>query len=228
MLKIYLILLANLVLFLTFSPASRAQTAPNETKDLNPLKIENSPTFKRWQKKVPDVLRDIRHDPAFNTRLRVGYSQYPSSRDIGGLNLGIEDIFIGRTGLTVSGDYNFSFNGDRSSGGANLHYFVLPLGSYVNFAPVLGYRYVQTDNFSTDGINVGLRIMLALSRTGAGDISLSQTFVSPGGREEVGITTLAVGYAVTSNLRLSADIQQENSIAEKDSRVGISLEWMFK
>lgn len=228
MLKIYSILLANLILFLSFPQVSRAQTAPNETKDLNPPKIENSPTFQRWQKKVPDVLRDIRHDPAFNTRLRVGYSQYPSSRDIGGLNLGIEDIFIGRTGLTVSGDYNFSFNGDRSSGGANLHYFVLPLGSYVNFAPVLGYRYVQTDNFSTDGVNVGLRIMLALSRTGAGDISLSQTFVSPGGREEVGITTLSVGYAVTSNLRLSADIQQENSIAEKDSRVGISLEWMFK
>lgn len=235
MLKIYAILLVNLILFVA-NPA-RSQTSPTPTPpndqesekiDIDPQTIENSPTLQRWLKEVPDVLRDIRNDPAFNTRLRVGYSQYPSSRDIGGLNLGIEDIFIGRTGLTISGDYNFSFNGDRASGGANLHYFVLPLGSYVNFAPVLGYRYIQTENFSTDGVNLGARLMLPLSRTGAADISISQTFVSPGGREEVGITTLGVGYAVTSNLRFLADIQQENSIAAKDSRVGISLEWMIK
>ena len=110
----------------------------------------------------------------------------------------------------------------------NLHYFVLPLGSYINFAPVLGYRYIQSENFSTDGVNLGARLMLPLSRTGAADISISQTFVSPSGREEVGITTLGVGYAVTSNLRFYFDIQQENSIAAKHSRVGIALEWMIK
>ena len=235
MLKIYAIVLVNLILFVANpakSQTSSTPTPPNEQKsekiDIDPQTIENSPTLQRWLKEVPDVLRDIRNDPAFNTRLRVGYSQYPSSRDLGGLNLGIEDIFIGRTGLTISGDYNFSFNGDRASGGVNLHYFVLPLGSYINFAPVLGYRYIQSENFSTDGVNLGARLMLPLSRTGAADISLSQTFVSPSGREEVGITTLGVGYAVTSNLRFYFDIQQENSIAAKDSRVGIALEWMIK
>ncbi|MFM2311492.1 MAG: hypothetical protein RLZZ04_768, partial [Cyanobacteriota bacterium] len=45
--------------------------------------------------------------------------------------------------------------------------------------------------------------MLAFSRTGAGDVSLSQSYISPGGSEEVGITSLSVGYAVTSKLRLS-------------------------
>lgn len=235
MLKIYAIVLVNLILFVANpakSQTSSTPTPPNDQKsekiDIDPQTIENSPTLQRWLKEVPDVLRDIRNDPAFNTRLRVGYSQYPSSRDLGGLNLGIEDIFIGRTGLTISGDYNFSFNGDRASGGVNLHYFVLPLGSYINFAPVLGYRYIQSENFSTDGVNLGARLMLPLSRTGAADISLSQTFVSPSGREEVGITTLGVGYAVTSNLRFYFDIQQENSIAAKDSRVGIALEWMIK
>lgn len=235
MLKIYAIVLVNLILFVANpakSQTSSTPTPPNDQKsekiDIDPQTIENSPTLQRWLKEVPDVLRDIRNDPAFNTRLRVGYSQYPSSRDLGGLNLGIEDIFIGRTGLTISGDYNFSFNGDRASGGVNLHYFVLPLGSYINFAPVLGYRYIQSENFSTDGVNLGARLMLPLSRTGAADISISQTFVSPSGREEVGITTLGVGYAVTSNLRFYFDIQQENSIAAKDSRVGIALEWMIK
>lgn len=226
------ILLLNLIL-LAATPAT-SQTQPNQTIpnndkiDLDPQKLENSPTFKRWLKKVPDVLRDIRNDPAFNTRLRVGYSQYPSSGDVGGLNLAVEDVFIGRTGLTISADYNFSFNGDRASGGANLHYFILPLGSYVNIAPILGYRYIQTGDFSTDGVNLGARLMLPLTRTGAADLSISQSFVSPGGREEVGITTLGAGYAVTSNLRLFAEIQKENSIAEKDSRVAISLEWMIK
>ena len=235
MLKIYAIVLVNLILFVANpakSQTSSTPTPPNDQKsekiDIDPQTIENSPTLQRWLKEVPDVLRDIRNDPAFNTRLRVGYSQYPYSRDLGGLNLGIEDIFIGRTGLTISGDYNFSFNGDRASGGVNLHYFVLPLGSYINFAPVLGYRYIQSENFSTDGVNLGARLMLPLSRTGAADISISQTFVSPSGREEVGITTLGVGYAVTSNLRFYFDIQQENSIAAKDSRVGIALEWMIK
>ncbi len=226
------ILLLNLIL-LAATPATSqtqsTQTIPNNDKiDLDPQKLENSPTFKRWLKKVPDVLRDIRNDPAFNTRLRVGYSQYPSSGDVGGLNLAVEDVFIGRTGLTISADYNFSFNGARASGGANLHYFILPLGSYVNIAPILGYRYIQTGDFSTDGVNLGARLMLPLTRTGAADLSISQSFVSPGGREEVGITTLGAGYAVTSNLRLFAEIQKENSIAEKDSRVGISLEWMIQ
>jgi len=226
------ILLLNLIL-LAATPATSqtqpTQTIPNNDKiDLDPQKLENSPTFKRWLKKVPDVLRDIRNDPAFNTRLRVGYSQYPSSGDVGGLNLAVEDVFIGRTGLTISADYNFSFNGDRASGGANLHYFILPLGSYVNIAPILGYRYIQTGDFSTDGVNLGARLMLPLTRTGAADLSISQSFVSPGGREEVGITTLGAGYAVTSNLRLFAEIQKENSIAEKDSRVAISLEWMIE
>jgi hypothetical protein len=68
--------------------------------------------------------------------------------------------------------------------------------------------------------------MLALSRTGAADVSLTQSFVSPGSNEEVGITTLSVGYAITRNLRLSTDIQKQNSREDKDSRVGIVLEWM--
>lgn len=217
------------------TPSNPTETAPKpeatpqpttEPLDLSPEIIQNSPVLQRWLQKVPNVLEEIRRDPSFRTRVRLGYSQFPSTDDASGFNVGVEDVFLGRTGLTVSGDYQASFNGDRKAGGADLRYYVLPLGGYINIAPQVGYRYVETGNFSTDGVNVGARLMLALSRTGAADISLTQSFVSPGSNEEVGITSLSVGYAVTRNIRLATDIQKQNSREEKDSRVGIVLEWM--
>ena len=189
--------------------------------------IQESPTLQRWLKEVPDVLEDIRHDPSFRTRLRLGFITFPSTDNAAGINLGIEDIFIGRTGLTIGADYQSAFNGDRNAVGADLHYFLLPLGSYINVAPLLGYRYVQSNDFNTDGLHVGLRLMLAFSRTGAGDISLSQSFISPGGSEEVGITSLSVGYGVTSKLRLSTDLEWQNSIEDNDRRAGINLELLL-
>ncbi|MBE9127755.1 MULTISPECIES: hypothetical protein [unclassified Coleofasciculus] len=194
--------------------------------ELSPEIIEDSPVLQRWLQEVPNVLEDIRHDPSFRTRLRLGYSQFPSTDQAGGFIVGVEDIFIGRTGLTVSGDYQASFNEERETVGADLRYYLRPLGSYFNVAPVVGYRYLETEGYSTDGVNVGVRLLLVLSRTGAADVSLTQSFVSPGSNDEVGITTLSFGYAVTQNLRLSTDIQKQNSREEKDSRVGVVLEWM--
>ncbi len=199
---------------------------PAQELDLSPEIIENSPVLQRWLRQVPNVLEEIRNEPSFRTRLRLGYSQFPSTGQAAGFNVGVEDVFIGRSGLTVSGDYQRSFNGDREAYGADLRYYTLPLGGYVNVAPQVGYRNLTTGNFSTDGVNVGARLMLALSRTGAADASLTQSFVSPGSHDEVGITTLSFGYAVTRNLRVSTDIQKQNSREEKDSRVGIVLEWM--
>jgi len=210
-------------------PTPQPQATPNpdaNNLDLSPEVIEGSPVLQRWLKKVPNVLEEIRNDPSFRTRLRLGYSQFSSDEQAGGFNVGVEDVFIGRTGFTVSGDYQGTFDGEREAFGADLRYYVLPLGSYVNVAPVVGYRNLETDDYSTDGLNVGLRLMLALSRTGAADVSLTQSFVSPTSREEVGITTLSFGYAVTRNLRLSTDIQRQNARQSKDSRLGIVLEWM--
>ncbi|MGK7875926.1 MAG: hypothetical protein AB4426_22290 [Xenococcaceae cyanobacterium] len=197
-----------------------------EELDLSPEIIEGSPVLQHWLKGVPNVLEDIRHDPSFRTRIRLGYSQFPSTNNRGGFHAGVEDIFIGDTGLTVTGEYQQTFDGDRRTWGGDLRYYVLPLGSYVNIAPVVGYRNIETEGDSTDGVNVGARLMLVLSRTGAADISVTQTFVSPGNGNEVGISTLSFGYAVTRNLRLSTDIQKQNSRLDKDSRVGIALEWM--
>jgi hypothetical protein len=189
--------------------------------------LKESPTLQRWLKEVPNLLEDIRHDPSFRSRLRLGFTTFPSIDNAVGFNIGVEDILIKQTGLTVSADYQSAFNGDRNAYGADLHYFVLPLGNYFNLAPLIGYRYVQSNDFNTDGLHLGLRLMLAFSRTGAGDISLSQSYISPGGSEEVGITSLSVGYAVTSKLRLSTDLEWQNSIEDHDSRAGVNLEFLF-
>ncbi|GBF54331.1 hypothetical protein N0824_02195 [Microcystis sp. 0824] len=194
--------------------------------DLDPKIRQESPVLERWLEKIPDIAEDIRRDPSFRTRIRLGYAEFPSRDNSSVVILGVEDVFFGQTSLTLSGDYQTAFNGKRTAIGANLQYYLLPLGDYVNLASMVGYRYIQTGNYSTDGLNLGLKLKLALSRTGAADITVSQSFISPGGDNEVGLTTLSLGYAITSNLRLAADIQAQNSRARKDSSLGILLEWL--
>lgn len=205
--------------------ADTPATAPptRESTDL----LDTSPVFQRWNKEVPNVLDDIRRDPAFRTRARLGLSYFPSTFDSLGWNVGIEDVFVGRTNLTVSGDYQTTFTGDRQAGGGELRYYLLPLGNYFNIAPVFGYRYLETPRYSRDGINVGARFQAVLSRTGGADISFTQTWVSPRQSEEVGISKFSFGYALTKNVRLSTDIEKQNSNRKKDTRFGISFEWMF-
>jgi hypothetical protein len=209
------------------SPTPNPPSPISSAIDLDPKLIEQSPVLQRWLRQVPGVLEDIKRDPSFRTRLRLGYSRFPSSDDANGWNVGLEDVFIGRTGLTLSGDYQASADGQRKAWGTDLRYYALPLGSRINLAPVIGYRSLETSRYSTDGVHVGLRLVLVPSRTGAADLSLTQSWVSPRSDSEVGLTTLSVGYALTRNLRLSTDIQKQNSRQRKDSRVGIVLEWMF-
>ncbi|PSF31303.1 hypothetical protein C7H19_22970 [Aphanothece hegewaldii CCALA 016] len=225
LLKKFFICFFEISLFLIPHQA-KSQTTEDQIIDLKPEIIQDSPVLQRWLKEIPNVLEDIKYDPAFRTRLRLGYSQFPSSDDSAGINFGVEDVFIGKTGLTIRGDYQASFNGKRESVGGDLQYYILPLGYPVNIAPVVGYRYIETNHYSTDGVNVGLKLMLSLSRNGGADISVTQSFVSPGTSDEVGITNFSVGYALTSKLRLAADISAQNSPEAKDNRFGIVLEWM--
>lgn len=227
----------QVALFNLANPSIKAQTADNEPEkspdaaidklDIPDQVIQESPTLQRWLKKEPNILEEIKHDPSFRTRLGLGFTTFSANDDAVGINIALKDLFIGNTGMTLSADYQSAFNGDRNAIGADLHYFLLPLGSYVNFTPLVGYRYIQTDDFNTDGIHLGLRLMLAFSRTGAGDISLSQSFISLGSNEEVGITSFSAGYGVLPRLRLSTDLEWQNSIADNDSRAGINLELLF-
>jgi len=209
------------------SPAqSQTQPSPNNSIDLSPELINGSPVLQKWLKGIPDVLDDIKNDPSFRTRVKVGYSQYPSTGQSGGFNLTVDDVFFGRSGLSVSANYDSAFNGNRSAYGVDAQYYLLPLGGYINVTPLVGFRYLQTDKYSRDGLNLGVKLMLVPSRGGGADIALSQSWVGLGSNTETGLTTLSVGYAITNNLRLSTDIQQQNAKENYDSRVGFGVEWM--
>ncbi|XGV95796.1 MAG: hypothetical protein ACAF41_24025 [Leptolyngbya sp. BL-A-14] len=207
-------------------PSQHPTSNPKPSIDLDPKLIESSPVLQRWLKQVPDVLADIKRDPSFRTRLRLGYTQFPSSKDASGLNVGLEDIFVGRSGLTFSADYQTDFN-QRTAWGGNVRYYIRPLGSVINVAPVLGYRHLETTRYNTEGLQVGLRLLLVPSRTGAADLAVTQSWVTPRGENEVGLTTLSFGYALTRSLRLSTDLEKQNSRFRSDSRVSVNLEWMF-
>jgi hypothetical protein len=208
---------------------------PATRLDLDPQLIQSSPVLRRWLKAVPDVMSDIQQDPSFRTRVRFGYAQYPSTAHASGLSVGLRDVFLGRTGFTLNADYHTAFTDDspqgklrrRTAWGTDLHYYLRPLGSTVNIAPILGFQHLETSRYTTAGVNVGLKLLLVPSRTGAADLSLSQTWVAPGSAQETGLTTFSVGYALTPHLRLATDIQAQNAPQRKDSRVGIFLEWMF-
>jgi hypothetical protein len=196
--------------------------------DLDPEIIDNSPVLQRWLQGTPDIADEIRHQPSFRPRLRLGYSRFPSTGGVGGFALGVEDWFVAPgTGLAVGASYSQGGGGLREDYGGEARYYLLPLGGYVNLAPTVGYRSLTTPDYSTDGLSLGLRLMLVPSRGGAADLALSQQWVAPGGDSEVGITSLSLGYAVTQQLRLGTDLQFQNSRFGQDSRLGLSLEWLL-
>lgn len=204
-----------------------AQELPSPAIDLDPAILEDSPLLQRWLKDIPDVADSIRNDPAFRTRVRAGLVDFPATDEGNGFTVGIEDLFLGQTPLTLSSSYGQAWNGDATQFNAELRGYVLPLGSMFNVAPILGYRSLETDAYDTDGLQVGGRLLLVPSRTGAADVSLSQVWVAPGQDDEVGITAFSAGYAVTPDLRVSLDLQQHNAPQARDNQVGLFLEWML-
>lgn len=210
-------------------PESGSALPSSDVLDVAPDATNQSPVLQRWMQSVPDVRADIRNDPSFTTRTYAGYSIFPSSNGTGGFVIGVEDWFIGSLidspPLTVSADYQQNFDGDRQAYGADLHYYVLPLGGYFNVAPTLGYRHAKSaDDYSVSGANVGLRLRFVPSRTGAADLTLDQSWIL-GDRDRLSITQLTLGYAVSQNLRISTDLEWQRTADEGDSRVGINWEW---
>jgi hypothetical protein len=208
-------------------PTSRDRPPDAPPLDLDPQLIQASPVLQRWLKAVPNVLDDIENDPSFRTRLRLGYSQYPTANHASGIAIGLRDVFLGQTRLTLNADYQTAWRDRATTWGTDLHYYLRPLGKPLNIAPILGFQHVETARYTTEGLNVGLKLLVVPSRTGAADLSLSQTWIAPGTPREVGLTTLSLGYALTPQLRIATDIQAQNAPQHKDSRVSLVLEWMF-
>lgn len=206
-------------------PPPLAQRLDEERLELEPAIIEDSPVLQRWLEASPDVLEDMRRDPAFRTRLRVSYAEVD---DESGFQISVDDIFLGETGLALNADYARADGGDRQSWGVNLRYYTLPLGHRVNIAPVVGYRELNTPDDEVDGAELGLRLLLVPSRTGASDVSVTQSWVNPGSdRQEASLTTFTAGYALTRDLRLSSDIQIQVTGDRQDTWFGVGLEWML-
>lgn len=194
----------------------------NNELDINPEIIENSPVLQRWMLKIPNVLQDINNEPSFRTRLRFGYSQFDGND---GMKFGFEDIFIVEK-LTLRGEYEKSFNNNFENYGADLNFYLFPLGGYLNVSPVVGYRDLHTSDYSSSGINLGIKLLLVLSRGGGADIAFTRSWVSPGTAEEVALTKLSASYAITNNLRFSTELGQQKASGEKERQVGLFLEWM--
>jgi hypothetical protein len=207
--------------------SARAETKIPTELNIPPAIIKDSPVLQKWIEEVPNVLEDINRDPSFRTHFDFSFTVFPSNDDLTGIKIAIEDVFLARTGFTISADYQTSFKESRVSTGTDLHYFLLPLGSSINLAPLVGYRYIQSDDFERDGINLGLRLMLALSRTGAADIALSQSFINLGGDREVGLFSVAVGYSISPRIRLSTDWEIQNSQHNEDNSLSIGLQYLF-
>ncbi len=189
--------------------------------DVDPRLIQDSPVLQRWLVNPPDLLSDIYYAPIFGTKLRVG----GISRDNRlGLDLGIEDVFIGSSPVTLSGSYQTLFPTLESSFDLKARYYVLPLGSYFNIAPQVGYRQLNAlDARSVSGVEVGLQGILVLSPRSA-DLRFSHGFTNFATDSELSITAVTASYALGRNLWVGSKIEWRRSPIQSDSRVGIMLE----
>ena len=231
--------LALVVIIGCFAPMGAALAEPtfNEPNeqldaelDLEPGTVDSSPVLQEWLRETPDVLDTIRNDPSFPSRLQLSYALFPSSRDDRGLAIGIEDIFVGELPLTVNADYVANFDGndnDREAYGAHLRYYLLPLGGYVNVAPIVGYRHVEAVDYRESGVQVGFQVKVIPSRGGGADFAYTQSWVSPTEDDSVMITQLEFGYGLTERLRLATDVEWQFAPGATDSRLGIGMEWML-
>jgi hypothetical protein len=217
---------SNLVAQTPTQPETQPVPGNNNSIEIAPEILKGSPVLQKWLKGIPDVQNDIRTEPSFRTRVKVGYSQYPSANQAGGFHAAVDDIFFGRSGLSASINYNSASTGKRTAYGVDAQYYLFPLGGYVNITPLVGFRHLETDKYNRDGLNLGAKVMIVPSRGGGADVAISQSWVGFGSPTETGLTTFSVGYAITENLRLSTDIQQQNAKENYDSRVGIGVEWM--
>ncbi|MBE9069669.1 hypothetical protein IQ260_23770 [Leptolyngbya cf. ectocarpi LEGE 11479] len=226
-------LLISLVVIGCFVPMGTA-LADYEQLDteweLAPGTVDSSPVLQEWLQSTPDVLDTIRNDPSFPSRVQLSYALFPSSRDERGLAIGVEDIFVGNLPLTVNADYVANFDGsdsDRETYGAHLRYYVLPLGGYVNVAPLVGYRHVEAVDYRESGVQVGFQVKVIPSRGGGADFAYTQSWVSPTEDDGVMITQLEFGYGLTERLRLATDVEWQFAPGATDSRLGIGVEWML-
>ena len=182
---------------------------------IEPALLENSPVLRRWLQSPPDLMQDIQQTPVFSPQLRTGITS--RNNDLGA-ELSLEDIFVGQTPLTLSGTYQTEFAGREQSFAVQMRYYTLPLGSYFNIAPTLGYRQINlSQQPQISGVDLGLQGVFVLSPHAA-DLRLGQTFTAPGASTETGITTISASYAITPSIRLHSRVEWRRNPGFYDQR----------
>ena len=212
-------------------PPSPAQTSQPKSKPtlteqaaevgIEPALLENSPVLRRWLQSPPDLMQDIQHTPVFSPHIRTGITS--RNNDLG-VEASIEDVFVGQTPFTLSGSYQTEFAGREQSFALQMRYYTLPLGSYFNVAPTVGYRQINlTQQPQVSGVDLGLQGVLVLSPHAA-DLRIGQTFTAPGAATETGITTLAASYAITTTIRLHSRVEWRRNPGFYDQRFAMGFE----
>ena len=188
-----------------------------------PPQIRSSPTLQKWLRSVPNIQQDITNDPSFKTRVRLGYTRFTQG-NTDGLSLGLEDVRLGSTPVTLSASYSAS-RAD-SSWGIDVQPYLLPLGGYFNLAPVVGIRSLSTSTTQTTGLNLGARLLVVPSRGGGADVTIQQTWTAIGTDREVGVGKISIGYAIAPKLRLATDLERWQGRSVFETRASLLLEWM--
>lgn len=181
-----------------------------------------SPTLRRWISDPPDLLNDIENGQAFPTRLGIGLVFTPSRSGEAAYTVSLQDVVLGGTRLSFSGDFTRSGTSNQAWG-AEARYYVAPLGSYLNVAPQVGYRNIVIDGTTRNGLEAGAKFLFALAPRAA-DIAVSQSWVLPDRGGSIGRTVLEVGYTLSPVLRLTAVVQWINSSLRSDTSFGVNFE----
>ena len=208
----------------TFSAMLWSLPASSEPLPIDiPPQIQSSPTLKKWRRSLPNIRQDINNDPSFKPRIRLGYTRFSPS-NTHGLSLGLEDLRIGRTPVTLSASYSYSPT--VSTWGIDVQPYICPLGGYMNVAPVIGIRSLSTSTIQTTEFNLGARLLLVPSRGGGADVTLQQTWMAIGTDREIGIGKISVGYAIAPKLRIATDLERWHGRSIGETRASLLLEWM--
>jgi len=184
--------------------------------------IRTSPVLKRWLENPPDLLQEIDRTPSFPARLQLAYSTVPSRQGDQEWSATLEDVFIAQSSLSLTTEYSQAFYTENRHWGASARIYLLPLGSELNVAPILGYHQVVVDGLTFQGPELGSRWVLAAPQ--AADLSFTQSLILSERGLPVGRLQLSVGYAISPLLRLSATIQWQNSSLRYDTSYGFGLE----
>lgn len=200
--------------------ASLLALDPSPDLALDAALLEASPTLRRWLQTPPDLLEEIRNRPLIQPRIQASLGPDTWS-------LGLEDLRLFDR-LTVSGDYQQVLNtpsGTEQQFGSSLRYYLAPLGSQVNVAPVVGYRHLEVAERSWGTVQWGAHAVL-IPAPGAADLTLSYSWLHPPDESISTLVQLTTAYTLRPSFRVGARYRYESSRLDQETSFGLVMEWI--